>query len=187
MQATIGGVQATLVIVVLLVFFGTRDALSSDFEECERICASQSASCLKIPLSLLDQALLEKLIDVGLLADGGRVSKQHLMQTFQIDSDPCSRSETIIENRKILNEGNQCSIIGGPALLKMGLTVPGKIEGDVSLENGWVVGKFSTDARIMLVLKSALLGIDRVRSWDFVATDGSQILTHIGDECLIVH
>ncbi|MEM7061117.1 MAG: hypothetical protein AAF557_26350 [Pseudomonadota bacterium] len=125
----------------------------------------------------------ESLISVYRSSTDGELSKADLMQGFGYSNDPCRRSGSVVSKDIIENYGRKCVAEYQAPVLGFRLEFGRVIRGEIERDETWAVARFANNSGFKLQLSAGGSPIN-TGSWDFVASDGNEIISHVGNQCI---
>lgn len=146
----------------LILFMLALPANNALGESCERICRDKTGSCFRISGTEMGDGFdtSTRKLHAALSKDQPfTISADAMLRMFNMESDPCSRSETTVRNGKLKNTGQKTCVItynskifGMP--IDFRVEVPPTLSGTVNKKGQIVIVSFP-DAST-----SATLGVD---------------------------
>ncbi len=155
------------------------------FETCVSECRPNSTRCLSIETSKVMSSFHNSLIAVHAATRGGALTKTDLMGIFGYSSDPCRRSEKVLSDSRIENFGRDCVADYQTPVVGFRIEFGRIVLGDIEKSGAWTIANFSQESGFQLQLSAGGNPINN-GSWNFVASDGASVLSHVGTQCILL-
>jgi len=161
--------------------------LDNSIATCEQECSSGSPFCLRLKIHSAEQAGLLRLRQT-IMGHASVIKSSDLLAMFNINSDPCKRSDTSFENGKVANQGetSSCTLETQLPDSSLSIKVPELLEGEWVANGSEVRARFdNAQTRAHLEFTNALLNEDWGGDITGVFSTGSNIGFSVGTKSCI--